>query len=220
MKKVTVTSSQTSISWHFFVRSGHACGLDVPQCIASPFKPGPCNRFISISIPDSFFPSLKSLLGIAIFFAVSMPLCGQSLGRQLIGSAGGSGRFGDVQLSWSFGEVAVGHLKAANGTGRMTEGFQQPSLMPLIEGADPTLVQVAPNPVRDILNIYIPGDSREEWAVTLADVKGRILLRSTGLSAGNSAIDLSHLSAGTYFLSISEAATGHNLQTLRVVKVQ
>jgi hypothetical protein len=102
----------------------------------------------------------------------------------------------------------------------MTEGFQQPSLMPLIEGADPTLVQVAPNPVRDILNIYIPGDSREEWAVTLADVKGRILLRSTGLSAGNSAIDLSHLSAGTYFLSISEAATGHNLQTLRVVKVQ
>ncbi|GEM_PF-1325566 len=211
---------QMSFPSHVVARSRHKCGLVVQQRSVSPVKLKFSNRSVSISIPDSFLPSLKSLLGIAVFFAFSMPLCSQSLGRQLIGSAGSSGRVGDVQLSWSLGEVAVGHLKAANGAGRMTEGFQQPSLMPLIEGADPTLVQVAPNPVRDILNIYIPGDSREEWAVTLADVKGRILLRSTGLSAGNSAIDLSHLSAGTYFLSISEAATGHNLQTLRVVKVQ
>jgi hypothetical protein len=175
------------------------------------------NSFI---VSDGLAMQLKKIFGAAFFFLIVIAMHGQSLGRQLFGPAGGSGRFGDIQLSWSFGEVAVSHLKAANGAGQMTEGFQQPSLMPLSEGVGPTLIQVAPNPVRDILNMYIPGDSREEWAVTLSDVKGRILIRSTRLSARNSGLDLSHLFAGTYFLSISEAATGHHVQTLRILKVQ
>jgi hypothetical protein len=163
--------------------------------------------------------SLNHALGFLLFFAVSVPLSGQSLGRQLIGSAGGSGRFGDLQISWSLGEVAVGHLKATNGTGRLTEGFQQPRLMPLNEGVDPTLVQVAPNPVKDVLSLYIPGDATEEWIMTLGDVNGRTMLRRTGLTTGNSEVDLGQLPSGVYFLTIAREANGEVRQTIKVVKL-
>ncbi len=163
--------------------------------------------------------SLNHALGFLLFFAVYVPLSGQSLGRQLIGSAGGSGRFGDLQISWSLGEVAVGHLKATNGTGRLTEGFQQPRLMPLNEGVDPTLVQVAPNPVKDVLSLYIPGDATEEWIMTLGDVNGRTMLRRTGLTTGNSEVDLGQLPSGVYFLTIAREANGEVRQTIKVVKL-
>ena len=154
-----------------------------------------------------------------IFSSLSVALSGQSLGRQLIGPAGGAARIGDLQLTWSLGEAAIAHRNAASGEWRLTEGFQQPDLMPLNGGADPTLVQVAPNPVRNMLNLYIPGDAEGEWIMTLGDVNGKILLRRTGLTAGNSEVDLTRLPSGVYFLTIFHDATGEIRQTLKVVKL-
>ena len=170
-------------------------------------------------LKNQSYMSLKYVLGLALLFAVSVTLTGQSLGRQLIGAAGGSGRFGDLQISWSLGEVAVGHRSAANGAGRLTEGFQQPRLMPLNEGADPALVQVAPNPVKDLLNVYVPGDAAEEWIMTLGDVNGRTMLRRTGIISGNAEVDLGQFPSGVYFLTISVEATGVVRQTIKVVKL-
>lgn len=162
---------------------------------------------------------LRYTLCCAIFSCMSIALIGQSLGRQLIGSASGAARIGDLQLTWSIGEVRTGHWKTANGQGQLTEGFHQPGLMPLNEGVNPSLVQVVPNPVRNMLNLYIPGDSREEWTITLGDVNGKILLRHTGLTAGNTAFDLGRLPSGVYFLTVYQDTTGEVRQTLKVVKL-
>lgn len=163
---------------------------------------------------------LGRLLGFVLFFCFSVSLNAQSLGRQLIGSAGGTGRIGDLQISWSLGEVAVARLNAANGgEGQLTEGFQQPRLLPLSEGMDPLSVQIAPNPVRNILQIYLPGDAKVEWTLTLNDVTGKTLLRRTGLTVGNAEIDLGPFPSGVYFLGLSRNATGEIGQTLKVLKL-
>lgn len=159
------------------------------------------------------------LLGFVLLFCFSVPLNAQSLGSQLIGSAGGTGRTGDLQISWSLGEVAVANRNAANGEGRLTEGFQQPRLMPLSEGMDPSSVQIAPNPVRNILQIYLPGDTKVEWTLTLNDVTGKTLLRRTGLTVGNAEMDLSAFPSGVYFLGLSRNTTGEIGQTLKVLKL-
>jgi hypothetical protein len=161
----------------------------------------------------------KHILGLLLLCCTSGLLNGQSLGRQMVGSAGGSTRIADLQLSWSMGEVAVGHRSIIGGGGRLTEGFQQPNLMPLNEGIDPSLVQVAPNPVRNMLNMFLPGAVTSEWTVTLSDVNGKVLLRKAGLPAGNSEIDLGLLPSGVYFLSASQSVAGEIGQTIKILKL-
>jgi len=163
---------------------------------------------------------LRNLLGLVFLMGISMPLSAQSIGRQLIGAAGGGAtQVGNMKISWSIGEISVAHSNATSGDGKLTAGFQQPWLMPLHDGEDPLNVQIAPNPVRSILNLYIPGDSKSEWNVTVSDVNGKTLFQHTGLSAGNSEMDLSRVPAGVYFLSVLQAATGEVRQTLKVLKL-
>ena len=175
------------------------------------------HSYISEQLDKGVF--LRYVLSCAVFFSLSIAVSGQSLGRQLIGPTGGAARIGDLQLTWSLGEVAIAHRNAASGEWRLTEGFQQPGVVPLDDGVNPLLVQVAPNPVRNMLNVYIPGNAQEEWAMTLGDVNGKILLRRTGLTTGNSEVDLTRLPSGVYFLTILHEATGEIRQTLKVVKL-
>ena len=60
---------------------------------------------------------------VAILSLVTVCTLGQTVGPQVIGSAGGSGTTGSVSLEWTVGEIAVSRI--SNGTNTLTQGFHQ-----------------------------------------------------------------------------------------------
>jgi hypothetical protein len=60
-------------------------------------------------------------------------------------------------------------------------------------------IQVYPNPANDLLNLVVQGIPSTQATVVLYDLNGKIIYSGSVLQA-NSAIDLSSLSSGFYFL--------------------
>lgn len=156
---------------------------------------------------------------VAVGFLVPFLGQGQSLSRQVIGNAGGFEQGTGIQLSWTLGEAAVAHRYASSGNYSLTEGFQQPWVRTW-SGTEALQVQVAPNPVSTLLNIYIPGNMAGAWTATLSDARGNLLLRRTGLRAGSAELDLRDYPSGMYFLTMFQEDGDADRQTIKVVKMQ
>ena len=162
---------------------------------------------------------LRCALLFLLFGVASISLSSQSIGRKLVGAAGGTSRTGELQISWSFGEVSAGNWNAVNINGKITEGFQQPPMLNNAIDDSSIRVRAAPNPFRDVLYLHISGDSHDQFTVMLTDVNGKTLVREAGSTVMNSRLELAWLPAGVYFLSVSEVLTGKVKAALRVIKV-
>ena len=79
------------------------------------------------------------------------------------------------------------------------------------------MVKIAPNPVREILNISAIFTDRPSYFAKLVDVQGRILMADFKIS-GNAEIDMSAYPAGVYFLSIRQPGKP-GIQTYQVIKL-
>jgi hypothetical protein len=81
-------------------------------------------------------------------------------------------------------------------------------------------IRLLPNPFREMFNIEIDVTDADRADIELADLTGKIMLRSSeGLVPGTNRItvDSSHLAAGAYMLRVT---TGNKSLTRKVLKVR
>ena len=166
----------------------------------------------------------KSMLaiGFTILFLISFSgyLSAQSISRQVIGIAGGSLQQGQTNISWTLGESVIGHIQTKNGNGSITVGFQQPSLKVVDNQLiGDVLVNIAPNPVSDLLNIIVLDPQQDNLKFSLVDAQGRILMPQQKLGAWKNEFDMSAYPAGTYFLRVQNNI-GKTSQTYKVLKIK
>jgi hypothetical protein len=125
-----------------------------------------------------------------------------------------------MQLSWSLGEMAVGHWYAKDGAASITEGFQQPTIqVDLLKIRKDALISVAPNPVSDLLNITVLDAQDDNLKFTLVDQQGRILIRKRSLALWQNELDMSAYPVGIYFLQVHKGLRG-DMQSYKIVKIQ
>ncbi|MFT4668194.1 MAG: hypothetical protein ACI8YQ_002943 [Polaribacter sp.] len=131
---------------------------------------------------------------------------GQSLSPEVVASGGDHFTGGDVQLSWTTGELMVDHYD--DGAIILSQGFHQSNLLITsieapIEGI---AVRAYPNPVANELTIECQ-DVRETLSIILYDQKGTQLLaekiiHQDGLT--KTILDLTAFPSSIYFLHISD----------------
>jgi hypothetical protein len=142
----------------------------------------------------------------------------QSISPQLLSSAGSTISTPEMRLSWSLGEGFVGDSRSKAGAAVLTAGFHQGNLQVIpIAAQEQQLVKIAPNPVREILNISAISTDRPSFFAKLVDVQGRILMADFKIS-GNAEIDMSAYPAGVYFLSIRQPGKP-GIQSYQVIKL-
>lgn len=62
--------------------------------------------------------------------------------------------------------------------------------------------KIYPNPVHDIISIYVPANSAATTTISLYDVAGRVI-KSTGVAAGTIQLNVANLPTGTYLLKLA-----------------
>jgi hypothetical protein len=163
------------------------------------------------------------------FFLVLIVICAavsskaQTIEPSVLASGGGTAKTSTVSIDWTLGEFAVETIFT---TGKMyTQGFNQPFLIirPSIILTPATnfyKISVAPNPVHSILNFNIKSRNDIQVSVSVADIQGKTLLqRKVNSVSGYLQIDFKGLAAGTYILTVREAASGQIIQSFQIIKL-
>lgn len=163
-------------------------------------------------------PNLSALT--LLLFALSFVpnLSAQSLHRQFLGGLGGTFVSDQVTYRWTAGEMAVRHLASANGQHRLTEGFQQPELMLLSTEEYPfPLVELAPNPVANLLRIRALQVEDQALFLRLVDGQGRVLLAPQPLAGFRQEIDFTSYPEGIYLVQIIDRDQ-RQVQVQKIIK--
>ncbi len=148
-----------------------------------------------------------------------------SLGQSVIAADGGVGGTDKIRIEWTLGEFAIATLTTPNGL--LTEGFHQPSLqvtrLPPSEVALHSLteehlkISMAPNPVRDLLNIKIEHEKDLPIHLRLLDGNGRVILQQKALAPSQVELNLSKYASGLYFLQFHRQ-DGPAIETYKISK--
>lgn len=147
---------------------------------------------------------------------------GQSVERNVIASTGRSASAGNIQVDYTLGEVAVTTLQSP--ANKLTQGFHQSSDISVGISQQPEILltlEAYPNPTEHQLTLSITASAPALFTANIYDVAGRntgLALRSevTEKYAGN--LDVSQLSAGAYFIHLTDA-NGKHAGTLRFQKL-
>lgn len=155
--------------------------------------------------------ALMALFGTAAAF-------GQDVAPQVVASAGGDAKVGDVTIMWTVGEIAVTTLQ--NGNYYVTQGFHQPPRettdAPYDMVADAS-VQVWPNPVATELFASVGDDMEAIGSVELLDMVGRSVMKTEGTPGMRQArLNVADLPSGSYVVRL---VAGEHRST-RVVTIQ
>lgn len=148
-----------------------------------------------------------------------------SIERYVIAPLGHYDTGGTLSLSYTVGEPAVTTLLSINGTLILTQGFQQPEILPVgIDDPYELLVDysIFPNPTTEVLNVKLSADIPVDLKLAVVDVRGR----STGLTIQEIRVvgekttifNLGTLADGFYFLNVL-TNSGELVQSFKVQKV-
>jgi hypothetical protein len=133
-------------------------------------------------------------------------LYGQSLERQVIGSAGLSVNNSTADLSFTVGEVAT--ASTITGTATLTQGFQQANeedFTGVIDvGSLNASAIVFPNPTVDVLQIEstLPSMGITTLDYKVLDLQGRLVLQGT-IASHEGQLDVMALAASSYTLILT-----------------
>lgn len=126
----------------------------------------------------------------------------QTLGRSVIGSAGGDGG----GLTFTVGETVIETATGNNVS--LTQGFQQPDTVFLV-GNDPLLgvfdLKLYPNPTKEQLFLEASLQQATPLVLVVVDARGRAVLPKHHLPAQvafQTSLDVRTLAEGSYFLQI------------------
>ncbi len=159
-------------------------------------------------------------IGLFLFFSPA-DVQAQTISRQVIGFAGGTSTASNgITMHWTAGETFTQHIQSSDQKNRITEGFQQPEITPQnLFASQTTLVKVAPNPVKTLLNINVLSKNQEDLRFSLTDVQGQLLINREKLVDHNFELDLEWYAQGIYFLHIYHQGK-LAVQTEKIVKVK
>lgn len=147
---------------------------------------------------------MKNILSITLI-ALPMLVGAQSITPEVVASAGEHFENGNVQLSWTLGEIAVSTYD--NGGNILTEGFHQPELLiTSIEEVSELdmMVNIFPNPTSDFINIEFTGN-KTDMLVELFDMNGKEVSRvDVDAYQMETGINVSNMAAGGYLLRLTE----------------
>ncbi len=151
---------------------------------------------------------------------------GQSIERQVIGTGGEATIGPDIQLEWTMGETAIASL--STDFGMMTEGFIQPSGLPVAQSeSTATLMLLAndhlrltafPNPVYDQLTLQLAHPITTSAYYQIVSLTGQILLQDEVVPGQAQAIiDMSALPTGLYLIRflVPQMKINHSFKILK-----
>ena len=161
----------------------------------------------------------KIFILIALDGGASM-LTVQSIGRNVLSSAGESISVGGSQLDYALGELIT--LTAADkSTDHISQGFIQPAgdkYVSTMEISKTDLaVSVFPNPVSSMLNIQLTENLSTNLEYTVFDIRGRKVMTGN-LTEMTSQLAVDHLSSANYVLTLSSKSIGF-YKTIRFSKM-
>ncbi len=134
----------------------------------------------------------------------------QTISPSVIAATGGASQAahasGDVSLSWTLGQDAVGNFTVPGH--QLTIGFQQPvlELLSNVEVRPPYAFTVFPNPMQDHLQVVV-AHATEDLVLQLHDVFGRVI--DTRIARAGTSILSYAMSAhapGSYYLVVLTTA--------------
>lgn len=145
----------------------------------------------------------------------------QSMSREILTAAGGTGIYKDHMIEWTLGELAIETYNSPDQI--VTQGFQQPSLgiksLRTVATPDPFAIRVFPNPVKDKLTIVLESKDDAKIIVHVTDMLGKKLAAAvTDSRQGIRELDFSGFQPGIYLLTILKP-TGEMISTFRIAKV-
>ncbi|MFN0034268.1 MAG: T9SS type A sorting domain-containing protein [Saprospiraceae bacterium] len=143
-------------------------------------------------------------------------LAGSAQSQSVIGSLGGEGNVGSMNLQYTAGEAFVTTIED-NGSA-LTQGFHQPCLVvtSVEETFLPGAVTVFPNPTAAIVNVRFADIKLENLRISLFDAAGKSILTSS-VHAELWQTDLSGLAGGYYLLKVTDLET-HQSNSFKIFK--
>ncbi len=137
--------------------------------------------------------------------------------QYVIGSIGGEGNAGSMNISYTVGEAAITTIE--NDGTILTQGFHQPSyevVSAIQETFLPGAIRVFPNPTSSNLQVQLEGVELENITISLRDVLGRSILTSK-TDAAIWQTDLSGLASGYYLLTVADLKN-HQSNSFKILK--
>ena len=128
------------------------------------------------------------------------------------GDASGSGG----TVAYSVGQVAYATNTGTNGSA--AEGVQQPFEI-FIVGIKETPLNISltafPNPVIDILTLYVQDFNNEKLSYQLFDMQGKILMDNV-ITVNPTQLNMSGFPVATYFINVNKE--NKTVQTFKIIK--
>ncbi len=141
------------------------------------------------------------------------------LERQVIASSGGYASDGGISVSWTLGESAIETLESTNADIYLTQGFQQPDSMDMVDAVRETVEELGltiyPNPVGQTLKIRLDEMPPHSFEVRLTDLSGRRVLQQKTMDTATLEIYMGDLPNALYLLTFSD---GESLISRKVLK--
>jgi len=146
---------------------------------------------------------LLTIFTLTIFYASS-----QTLTPSVVSSAGASQKSGDLELTFTVGEVAITTLQSGDKT--LTQGFhQQNVIVTSIYTLEHNGISISafPNPVENLINIRVTKlYSDTEYQITIFDMQGKQIqlpiFENDMDSAINYSVNVTEISKGQYIVAI------------------
>ncbi|MBN2730077.1 MAG: T9SS type A sorting domain-containing protein [Bacteroidales bacterium] len=140
--------------------------------------------------------------------------------RDVIASSGETAASGNIEISYTIGEVAIAQY--TSGTLIVSEGFQQADgpMTGIEETEFSGTITLFPNPVDDLLQFEVNNSNSDQVLIELFDTQGKLV--QTYSFEGNRAlqtgeIDFGQYASGIWYLSFSNPEDGY-IKTFKVVK--
>lgn len=163
----------------------------------------------------------------SIFLAlIPLFLCGQSLERAVISSAG-KGSTNNGELSHTYGQIWTQTSTELN-MQLLTQGFEQPDSTDFVSSVDQKIglsLTLYPSPVMDKAKLKISSKNPGRFDLLLYDVSGALVSRphsALPVRAGTTqewTLDLEGISSGMYLLMVRDADRGIS-QSIKFKKVR
>lgn len=162
---------------------------------------------------------LHSTSLVVCFFALSTLLFGQSIERQVIGSAGTVFSNNNISMSFTVGETMVSSHN--NGNHWLTEGFQQGLFDPIsaIDQVDFIDIGVSlyPNPFMENFNLVFEEGDAHDFDIIVLNMLGE-MVNVNRINMGQKVkLSLEGESTGIYFVQIHR--DNRLLKTIKINKV-
>ncbi len=160
----------------------------------------------------------RSLFVSGILLLLSKVIMAQSPDPYVIGTAGEVDKTEHISLEWTIGETFV---NSYSDDGLMvTEGYHQPLIIErLIE--EPIVgftINVFPNPVSSILNIFIASEVDEKVLIRIIDMDGRLIYSvEVNSHLFSDEFDMSSYGNGLYLLT-AKSTSGNINETYKIFK--